>query len=407
MDKTKEQIIKIGKAMLALGLQNTHSGNISIRMGEDMYITKTGSMKGHLQERDIVISGLKAPKFGLFQASSEIGTHQKILRYAQAAMHAHSLPATLLSYIVPEVKPIDFLGKKYLHSIPVVEFEYPVGSKEMEEEIPIVLETSSTMIVKAHGPFVRGASLHEAFLFLCILDYSSEILLNLKTLGVDLEKLPEFNYPEAKKYKAPENIKETQDKELISQFKRTSTDVFSLKLSPFHTGSLSVRDGNEMIYSPALSSPEDLENDILRVKIGQEDDDFFRTLHQAVYRYSSAKSAIFTHSPFAMIQSIKTTAEGLDRIVPIDAEGGYLYPAIPVLPPDTDFQSIIEKATRYKMVALAGLGVLAIGHTPGYTIHHCSSVKNICFLKTQLEIMNRVGLVDDISKYLDERGKTW
>ncbi|MEA2006427.1 MAG: class II aldolase/adducin family protein, partial [Acidobacteriota bacterium] len=79
MDKTKEQIIKIGRAMLALGLQNTHSGNISIRMGEDMYITKTGSMKGHLEERDIVISGLKEPKFGLFQASSEIGTHQKIL----------------------------------------------------------------------------------------------------------------------------------------------------------------------------------------------------------------------------------------------------------------------------------------------------------------------------------------
>ena len=108
---TKEHIIKIGRAMLALGLQNTHCGNISTIVDGEFYITKTGSMKGHLEERDIVLPGMDEPKTGIFQASSETGTHREILRYARAAMHAHSLSATLLSYTTDTIEPLDFLGK--------------------------------------------------------------------------------------------------------------------------------------------------------------------------------------------------------------------------------------------------------------------------------------------------------
>jgi L-fuculose-phosphate aldolase len=407
MDKTKEHMIKIGWAMLTLGLQNTHCGNISTRVGDEIYITKTGSMKGHLEERDIILPGLNEPKTGLFQASSETGIHREILKHAKAALHAHSLPATLLSFIAEEIVPLDFIGRQYLRSIPVAEFEYPVGSKEMEKKIPGVLRKVSAMIVKTHGPFVRGSSLNEAFFVLCAVHYSSEILLNLRILDVDLIKLPELRYPETGGYKSPEGVKETKDKELVRQFKRTSSDVFTMRLSPFHSGSLSVEDGNEMLYSPCVSSPDYFENEIVREKINEEDDDFFKNMHRSVYRYSSAKSAIFTHSPFAMIQSIKMLSEGGDRIIPIDAEGGYLYPAIPVMLPDADMRTVVEKAERYKMVVLAGMGVLAIGHTPGHTIHHNSSLRNICYLKTQLEIMEKVGAVDDVARYLDERGKNW
>lgn len=407
MMNTKEHIIKIGRAMLALGLQNTHCGNISVREGDEFYITKTGSMKGHLEERDIVLPGLDEPKTGLFQASSETGTHREILRYAKAAMHAHSLPATLISYTTDTIEPLDFLGKSYLRSVPVAAFEYPVGSKEMEEEIPNRLRQASAVVVKTHGPFVRGNSLNEAFFNLCIVDYSSEILLNMAMLGVDRSRVQELHYPHSKVYKEPKDFKATKDGELIRQFKRTASDIFTMKLSPFHTGSLSVEDGNEMLFASAVSSPETFENEIVRKKIEEEEDDFFKNLHRAVYTHSSAKSAILTHSPYAMIQSFCMLSKGMDRIVPIDAEGGYLYPAVPVVLPDTDMKSIIRKAEKYKMVVLAGLGVLAVGHTPGHTIHHVSSLKNICYLKTQLELMERVGVVKDADAYLDERGKKW
>jgi ribulose-5-phosphate 4-epimerase/fuculose-1-phosphate aldolase len=224
---------------------------------------------------------------------------------------------------------------------------------------------------------------------------------------VDPSGIAALNYPSMKAYEEPKNFKATKDSELIRQFKRTASDIFSMKLSPFHTGSLSVEDGNEMLYSSSLSSSSDFENEIVRDKIEKEEDDFFKNLHRAVYTHSSAKSAIFTHSPFAMIQSFCVLSKGMDRVIPVDAEGGYLYPAVPVVMPDTDMKSIIRKAEKYKMVVLAGLGVLAIGHTPGHTIHHVSSLKNICYLKTQLELMERVGVVEDADAYLDERGKNW
>ena len=400
-------MIKIGRALLQLGLQNTHSGNISCRAGDEMWITKTGSLKGHLQERDIVNPGMDEFKTGIFQASSETGIHRKILRSSKATIHAHSLPATLLSYIYDSIHPVDFLGRRFIGSIPVAEFEYPVGSAEMEEEIPRLLSEVPVTIVKTHGPFVRGFSLSETFFLLNLADYSSEILLNMKLLGLEINHLPELNYPDVKDYSPAQNRSATDDETLISQFRRTMSDNFKLKLSPFHTGSLSVEDGSEMLYSPHASIPEYMNREIIRLKHGHSFKDYFKRLHAAVYRYSSAKSAIFTHSPFAVIQSFRALIRSEDRVIPIDAEGGYLYPAIPVVLPDEKVEVIVKKASRYKMVILSGMGALAIGHTPGHCIHHNSSLKNICYLKTRLQLMEKVNMVSDISKFLNKRGKDW
>jgi L-fuculose-phosphate aldolase len=407
MDKIKDRMIRIGRAMLTLGIQNTHSGNISVRVGDEMYITKTGAMKGHLEERDIVLPGLFEPKSGLFQASSETGTHRKILEYAGSAIHTHSLSATLLSYILDTLQPVDALGKNFIKSIPVIEFEYPVGSKEMENRIPEILKDHPGMIIKTHGPMTRGSTVEESFFILNIIDYSSEILLNLKMLGVALKSIPKLSYPRLGSFEGLKGVQTTRDRELIHQFKRVSSDIFTMKLSPFQTGSISVRDGNEMLYCSSASLPQGMESDIHRVELQNTMEDYFICLHQAVYRYSHSQAAIFSHSPLALVQSFKLVSLGKDRIIPIDAEGGYLYPAIPIVMPDEDLKSIIRRAESYKMVVIAGVGALAVGQTPTHCIHHNSSLKNISYLKIQLEMMERVNLLKNAEEFLDERGKDW
>jgi len=408
----RNKIKAIGRAMLALNLQNTHSGNISVRLGEDILITKTGSMKGHLEDRDIVLVGLTQPKTGLFQASSETGTHQRILAFAGAAIHAHSLAATIISYRHQVLTPIDALGARYLGKVPIIEFEYPVGSPEMEEEIPRCLASHPAMIIKTHGPFTQGKNLEEAFFRLAVLDYSAQVLLWSELLGHNpQETLSKFlnKYPPLPDYQAPTGYKDSQDEELLRQFKRTAADVFHLQLSPFHTGSLSVRDGEEMLYCPRLAAPSELadELEIWRVSLSEKNSDYFLSLHQSVYRLTSAKAAIFTHSPWGTIQSLFQLSQRQDRIIPADAEGSYFYPAIAVVPPGTTTEEIISKASRYKMVAIAGLGVLALGHTPGHVSHHPSSLKNICFILSHLAMMQHRGLIEKLDSFLDPRGKSW
>ncbi len=408
-DPIKQKIITIGKAMLALGFQNTHSGNISVRSGDEMYITKTGSMKGHLEERDICKPGLFKPEYGLFQSSSETGEHRQVLQYAGAMIHAHSLPVVLLSYLVDEIRPLDGYGRRFLGTVPVQEFEYPVGSKEMEEEIPKILKEKPVMVVKTHGPFVRGSTLEEAFFILCLADHAARILLDVEQTGQReaAQRTPEIRYPVLAAYRIPAGAVEISDPVLLNQFRRTASDLFYLRLSPFQTGSLSVENGREMLYATGLAVPEGMVFDVSRLPIGADSGDFFADLHRAVYRHSSAKAALFTLSPEAASQSLRALARGEERLIPVDAEGGHLYPAVPVLLPDERPQRIVEMAVRYKMVVLAGLGALGIGHTPGHTIHHNSSLKNICYIRTQLEIMQKLGKIDDVNRYLYEKGKNW
>ncbi len=407
MKNLKQDMINVGRAMLTLELQNTHSGNISAREKDDMLITKTGSMKGHLQVTDLVNPGIYQPKSGLFQASSETGTHQKILQYAGSAVHAHSLPATLISYYAKDVEPNDILGKTYLGHIPIIEFEYPIGSKEMEEKIPEILRKHPAMIIKTHGPICRGSTVYESFFLMNVVDYSCNILLNMDKLNIPSDKIPGNGYPKITGYSLPSGIKETRDNELIRQFKLVASDMFTLKLSPIHTGSISVRDGKEMLYSPRASSPEYIDNEIFRLKLGQDFEDFFHILHQAVYRHSHSQAAVFTHSPQALIQGFQALWKREDRIIPVDAEGGYLYPAVPVILPDEDMKKIIKKAERYKMVVIAGIGVLALGYTPTHCIHHNSSLKNICILKTELDILEKTKVLEDPDQFIKKRGKEW
>lgn len=408
----RNKIKAIGRAMLALNHQNTHSGNISVRMGDDILITKTGSMKGHLEERDIVQVGLTEPKTGLFQASSETGTHQKILAFSGAAIHAHSLPSIILSYRHQILSPIDALGALFLGEVPIIEFEYPVGSPEMEEEIPRCLASHPAIIIKTHGPFTHGKSVEEAFFRLAVLDYSAQIILWLEMLGHNHQELIStfpMKYPPLPDYQPPAGHKDTQDEELLRQFKRTAADVFHLQLSPFHTGSLSVRDGQEMLYCPRLASPLDLADnlEIWRIPLDEENQDYFTHLHQLVYRLTSAKATLFTHSPWGTIQALIKLKNAQNRIIPADAEGSYFYPAIAAVPPDEEPEEIVKKASHYKMVAVAGLGVLALGHTPGHVSHHPSSLKNICFILSHLELLQRQGLIKDLTSFLDPRGKSW
>ena len=401
----RREIERIGRAMLALGYQNTHSGNISARVGDEVYITKTGSMKGHLGDRDICLPGLDEPRYGLFQASSETGEHRRVLHYAKAMVHAHPPETTLLSFTTDSIVPADPWGRRYLGRVPVLTFEYPVGSPEMEETIPEVLKGVPALVVATHGPFIRGESLEEAFFLLCLLEASSSILLHAKSINITLpDGIP---LPNLSRFSPPLDLWETLDPELHGQYLRTSSDLFLLCLSPFRTASLSVIDGPCILIMERASAPEEFPHTLLRLPLNEESPSFPLSLHREVYRMSHSKAALFTLSPEVIFQSLRALDRGEDRIVPVDAEGGYFYPAIPVLPPDASEREIVKAAVKYKMAAVAGVGLLSVGYTLGHAIHHASSARSLCFYRRRLQEMEKLGTLDGYSRFLCARGKDW
>ena len=108
--KFKNEIIKIGKFLFQEGLNHSHSGNLSIRHNDQVYITKTGSMLFNLTQDDIVTGSIGVPH--IKDASMEYIVHRAIYinSNAKAIVHCHPIFTTVLSLYFDEIEPMDAEG---------------------------------------------------------------------------------------------------------------------------------------------------------------------------------------------------------------------------------------------------------------------------------------------------------
>ncbi|MEK7448570.1 MAG: class II aldolase/adducin family protein [Planctomycetota bacterium] len=191
-----EEFKKIGQAIFLAGLNNSHSGNMSLRIGDQILITRRGSMLGFLKDTDIIKTGLSRNDSGVALASSELGIHRAILNNtsALAVVHTHPLTATALSLVMPEIIAIDVEGSYYFRKIPVLSFEFGSASKEMEEKLPVTLKNYKSVMVKGHGAFSIGQTLEEAFQYAHITENIAQIIYRAKVMGADLSQLQNAKY---------------------------------------------------------------------------------------------------------------------------------------------------------------------------------------------------------------------
>jgi L-fuculose-phosphate aldolase len=70
-----DQFQRFGHDLFIRGLVSSHGGNISVRMGDRIIITRTGAMLGHLIERDLIETGLEEDDSNIMLASNEIVVH--------------------------------------------------------------------------------------------------------------------------------------------------------------------------------------------------------------------------------------------------------------------------------------------------------------------------------------------
>jgi len=187
---------RIGRALLELGLVGSHSGNMSIREGQSLYITRHGTMLGFLKKKDIVKTGMAMGSKGSEAASMEKDVHRAILRDtgACAVIHAHPISATALSLVSDEIVPIDVEGSFYLPRIPVITFARASASPEMERFLPRVLKKFRAIMVRGHGSFAVGRTLEEALQMTSVMESSAMIILRVKEMGGNIRTLSKRKY---------------------------------------------------------------------------------------------------------------------------------------------------------------------------------------------------------------------
>ncbi|NTW04491.1 MAG: aldolase [Peptococcaceae bacterium] len=169
----------IGQNLFFAGLNNSHSGNISIRIDDKIIITRRGSMLGNLSHRDLITTSLYKIDDTTCQASSELGVHKAIYLNtpALAILHAHPPHVIALSLLEKnQLIPIDAEGLYLLPSVPVLSPGISIASQELESTLPTILKDNRIAVIKGHGTFAIGKDLVETLHLTSSLEHSCKIL---------------------------------------------------------------------------------------------------------------------------------------------------------------------------------------------------------------------------------------
>jgi L-fuculose-phosphate aldolase len=185
-----EQFRRIGRDLFVAGLISSHGGNMSLRQGDRILITRRGSMLAQLAERDIIDIGLEENDANVTLASTEIVVHRAIYQQtsALAIVHTHPPYAIAQSLAKDEIVPVDSEGSYLLHKVPVVEAQLTAGSSEVAELLPTWLKEYDLVMLRGHGPFAIGHLLEEAYQLTSVLEMTCRILTIREGMGGELKE---------------------------------------------------------------------------------------------------------------------------------------------------------------------------------------------------------------------------
>jgi len=183
---------KFGRLLFETGMISSHGGNMSVRVGNKLWITRRNSMLSDLKEGDIVQVSLDNANSDL--ASRELPVHLAIYKedFCNAVIHAHPRYAVALSLLMDTIVPIDSEGAYILKEVPVLAVEESIGSQEVAAKIPALLKRYSVVMVKGHGSFAVGSNLEDAYRLTSCLEFSSNILWLAeiyRSAGVDRDEI--------------------------------------------------------------------------------------------------------------------------------------------------------------------------------------------------------------------------
>lgn len=184
MENTKEEIAYFMRRLYQQKLTTTSGGNISVRMGELILITPSGTDKGRLTAADIGVMNLQGEMLGeYFKPSIENRMHLEIYHIRpdiNAIVHAH--PQAASTFAASKAKLNTYLlAESYVILGEVATAGYHcIGSEELAEETAQCIGSGANCVLMLnHGALAVGKNLLEAFDRLEVMETCAQINLNL------------------------------------------------------------------------------------------------------------------------------------------------------------------------------------------------------------------------------------
>jgi len=180
------QFQTIGRDLFTMGLVSSQNGNLSIRLGERIIITRRGCRLGCLDEHDLVETGISKNDRSTPRASMELAVHRAIYQEtsALAIVHAHPPHAVALSLTETEIVPNGAEGLSKVGRVPVLGWHMEVRPGGLADIIAQALKQCRIVMVHGHGSFAIGQLLEEAYNCTTTLEESCQVICLLRSLQV-------------------------------------------------------------------------------------------------------------------------------------------------------------------------------------------------------------------------------
>lgn len=164
---TGRAIIEVGRDGWLRGLFAGFNGNVSMRQGERVVITATGSAKGHLEPRDLAVIDLATgTPLSSVRASSELAVHLEVYRnqpLARAIVHTH--PPKLLALSLRGNGPLLdlplFEGRVFADKLTRVPAHRP-GTPELAQAVGRAGRDFEAVFMDNHGLVCWGETMTKA-----------------------------------------------------------------------------------------------------------------------------------------------------------------------------------------------------------------------------------------------------
>lgn len=186
LQRARVRIIEVSRYVHERGLTHGSTGNVSIRVGNQIVVTPTGQSLRSLEPSQLAVIGMDGAVLSEARPSKEAVLHAAVYRArpdASAVIHTHSLYSTAVSCLkdVDEVDALPPLTAYYamrVGRLPVVPF-YPPGDPGLAKHAGSIAEDAHSMLLRNHGAVVAGRTLDHALDVLEELEQTAQLYLLL------------------------------------------------------------------------------------------------------------------------------------------------------------------------------------------------------------------------------------
>lgn len=168
-DGVRTSLVELGAALYDRGLTPGRTGNLSVRVGEEIMITPTNVCMGRLEPGRLSVASVDGTHIAGDRPSKELVLHQALYRHhpdCTAVAHLHSTHAVAVSCLrdldpdepLPTITPYFAMR---VDRLTLVEYAHP-GSDYLEEEVARASELSRCVLLRNHGSLAAAPTLESA-----------------------------------------------------------------------------------------------------------------------------------------------------------------------------------------------------------------------------------------------------